>query len=103
MLAHVWHLDTPDKAVTYALRYPEAIAIAEEMGWTKTDSWKGGGYTTSNPSKKLCTLLEAHRRSPTSWWNCVVCALATGADPSMLSQTAVAHRTKKYSHRPIVK
>ena len=78
MLAHVWHLDTPDKAVTYALRYPEAVAIAEEMGWTKTASWERGGYSTSNPSKNLCALLEAHRMSPTSWWNCVVGALATG-------------------------
>lgn len=78
MLAHVWHLDTPDKAVTYALRYPEAVAIAEEMGWTKTASWERGGYSTSNPSKNLCALLEAHRMSPANWWNCVVGAMATG-------------------------
>ena len=78
MLAHVWHLDTPDKAVTYALRYPEAVAIAEEMGWTKTASWERGGYSTSNPSKNLCVLLEAHRMSPVNWWNCVVGPLATG-------------------------
>lgn len=73
MLAHVWHLNTPDEAVTYGLRYPEAVAIAEELGWTKTISWqRDGRYSTSNPSKNLCALLEAHRMSPDKWWNCVV-------------------------------
>lgn len=73
ILAHVWHLNAPEKAITYALRYPQAIAVAEKMGWTQTNSWVNGGYySTSNPSKRLCALLEEYRMSSTSWWDCVV-------------------------------
>lgn len=39
IIAYVWHLDDPRLAVTYALPYPEAVKVAEAMGWTKTPSW----------------------------------------------------------------
>lgn len=77
VLAHVWHLDEPDQAVTYALRYPEAVAIAEAMGWTRTASWVRGGYSTTNPSKRLCKLLEPYRMSESAWWNRVAGAVVT--------------------------
>jgi hypothetical protein len=68
ILAYVWNLEDPGHAVTYALTYPEAVCVAENVGWTKTPSWKRGGYSTPSPSKKLVSLLEPYRMSPERWW-----------------------------------
>jgi hypothetical protein len=69
ILAYVWHLAAPARAVTYALTYPEALQIAEAMGWTATSSWiDGGGYSTQAPSAKLIALLEPHRMTSKAWW-----------------------------------
>src|SRR5579871_2417402 len=71
ILAYVWHIDNPQAAVTYALSYVEAVRIATEMGWTKTESWQQGRYTTSSPSKRLLELLEPYRMSPGRWWSLI--------------------------------
>lgn len=69
IIAYVWHLAAPARAITYALTYPEALQIAEAMGWTATSSWiEGGGYSTQAPSAKLIALLEPHRMTPKAWW-----------------------------------
>jgi hypothetical protein len=69
MLAFVWNLGSPDRAVTYALSYPDAVSVADRMGWTKTDSWRlKGAYSTSQPSARLIEYLEPHRMSPAAWW-----------------------------------
>lgn len=69
IIAYVWHLATPARAATYALTYPEALQIAETIGWTKTASWiDGGGYSTQAPSAQLIELLEPHRMTPDAWW-----------------------------------
>jgi hypothetical protein len=67
VIAFVWQLGDPGRAVTYALSYREAVKIAAEMGWTNTDSWGNGKYSTSAPSKKLCALLEPYKMSPERW------------------------------------
>jgi hypothetical protein len=68
MLAFVWNLASPDRAVTYALSYPEAVAVADRMGWTKTDSWRvNKAYSTSQPSEKLIGFLAPHKMSPAAW------------------------------------
>lgn len=68
LMAYVWHLNDPAKAVTYALTYPECVQVAEEMKWTETAAWKyGGGYSATNPSRKLCRLLEQYRMTPQAW------------------------------------
>lgn len=68
ILAYVWGLQKPERAVTYALTYPDAVAVADAMKWTKTDSWAKGQYSTSAPSKKLCELLQPYQMSPEAWW-----------------------------------
>jgi hypothetical protein len=68
ILAYVWGLQDPAQAETFALTYPEAISIAEEMGWTTTESWAKGAYSTSSPSKQLCTLLQPFRMTQEGWW-----------------------------------
>lgn len=69
IIAYVWHLADPARAVTYALTYSEALQVAEAMAWTATSSWiEGGGYSTQAPSAKLIALLERHRMTPKAWW-----------------------------------
>ena len=73
ILAFVWHLEDPARPVTYALTYPEAVAIGDEMEWTKTSSWKDqGGYSSQRPSKRLVEMLQPHAMSPEAWWKKVV-------------------------------
>lgn len=68
ILAYVWGLQAPEHAETYALTYPEALAVADEMCWTATESWKKGSYSTSAPSKRLRELLAPHRMTAQAWW-----------------------------------
>jgi len=67
ILAYVWHLDDRSRAVTYAMTFAEALGIADTMKWTATASWERGGYSTSQPSAKLCELLEAFEMKPGAW------------------------------------
>ena len=77
LLAFVWHLDDPTRAVTYTLNYPEAVAIGELLGWTQTSSWiENGTYSTQRPSRHLITLLEPYRMTPERWWNKVAGIIA---------------------------
>ena len=73
ILAFVWHLEDPGKAVTYGLTYAEAEHVADRMGWTKTDSWRNkGGYSTQQPSQRLVELLPQYKMTSTAWWEKVV-------------------------------
>lgn len=67
LIAYVWHLENPDRAVTYALDYSEAVAVARDMGYTATRSWETGIYTTTRPSRRLLTLLETFKMTPEKW------------------------------------
>ncbi len=49
LMAYVWHVDDASLAVSYALTYAEAFALAEQMGWIRTPSWARGAYSTSQP------------------------------------------------------
>ena len=73
ILAFVWHLEDPARAVTLALTYPEALTIGDKMGWTKTASWLDhGSYGTTRPSQRLQDLLSPYKMTPSSWWTKVV-------------------------------
>lgn len=68
LLAYVWGLGGDREPVTYAMTQPEAVAVGEAMGWTRTESWRRGLYTTQRPPRKLLGLLEPHRMNPGKWW-----------------------------------
>jgi hypothetical protein len=68
ILAHVWFLNDPRDTMVYALTYAEALTIANEIGWTNTESWRRGYYVTTRPSVRLVSLLEPHRMTPERWW-----------------------------------
>ena len=67
VLVYVWGLRSPAHAQSFALTYPEALDIAEAMGWTKSNSFEKGRYSMSSPTKKLCELLAPYKMSPDSW------------------------------------
>lgn len=69
ILAYVWNLGEPTAAATFAMSYPESVAVADAMGWTETASWREGGvYSTTSLSKRLSALLESYRIQPGRWW-----------------------------------
>jgi hypothetical protein len=71
VIAYVWGLAGKCDACTYALTYKEAIEVADKMGWTETNSWKGerGYYSTSQPSKVLKEkYLEQYKMTPEKWY-----------------------------------
>lgn len=68
LLAYVWHVATPAKSLVYAMRYEDALCIADEMGYAASPSWRDGGYyASSNPSAKLVEQLEPHRMTSDRW------------------------------------
>ena len=67
LLVHVWYVNDPDQACAYALRYDEAKAVADRMGWTATDSWHRGEYSTTRPSQRLLTMLAPYRMETGDW------------------------------------
>ncbi len=69
LLAYVWNLDTPDQVVTYAMTYPEAFHILEEMGYANSSSWiDKGAYVNTRPGPRLRELMAPYRMTPSSWW-----------------------------------
>jgi hypothetical protein len=73
IFAFVWHLNGNGEPQTFALTSAEAIAIGEDMGWTKTVSWlQDGGYSTTRPGERICDLLRQHQMTPEQWWTKVV-------------------------------
>jgi hypothetical protein len=67
LLVHVWYVNDPGQACAYALRYDEAKSVADEMGWTTTQSWLGGRYETTRPSQRLQKLLQPYRMKAGDW------------------------------------
>lgn len=72
LLVHVWHVNDGQEPVFYALRYPEAVKVLEQMGYADTPSWGRGGYSTSNPSRKLCEKLAPYKMDQSQWWEKIV-------------------------------
>ena len=83
LLAYVWHLDDRQRAITYALSYEEALAVAGEFPWLRSASWERGAYSTSSPSAKLVRLLEPYRMGPGSWRQRILGSVAAPAAPTL--------------------
>jgi hypothetical protein len=69
VLVYVWHATNENTALFFALNYTEAVAVADEMGWTKTPSWTKpkGSWSTSKSSMKLTNLLMKYKVSNSNW------------------------------------
>jgi hypothetical protein len=73
VLAYIWNLGNESTTRCFALTYPEALAVARKMRYTKTASWRTGagsqrrGYTTTRPSKDLQRLLAEYEMDAVKW------------------------------------
>ena len=63
----MWNVADANNAVSYALTHEEAIAVAAEMGYTKTASWKTGSYSCTRIGARLLQLLEPYRMTTEKW------------------------------------
>ncbi|HWL95028.1 MAG TPA: hypothetical protein VNT79_16025 [Phycisphaerae bacterium] len=72
LIAYAWYVCDPERAVTFAMTHSQAVAIGEQMGYTRTASWSNGKYATTRPSRKLRSLMEPHRIIPGRWFDLVI-------------------------------
>jgi hypothetical protein len=79
LYAFVFNLADQTQTVVYAFSVTEGLAIAEEMGWTKTASWARGAYSVTKPGRRLMGLLEPFRMTRDRWWRVVTGLDATAA------------------------
>lgn len=87
-MAYVWNVHAANETVTYGLTYSETLAVAEEMGYTKTRSWKEGcRYDCTRIGKRLLEQLSPFRMTPQRWRDLIIGKQAA----SMASSTAVTN------------
>lgn len=68
ILAYVWNIADGSKTVTYALTHAEAVAVSDQMGYTKSASWLNDrSYSVSTIGAQLGKLLEPYRMTPEKW------------------------------------
>ncbi|MBZ5599165.1 MAG: hypothetical protein LAN83_12675 [Acidobacteriia bacterium] len=71
-LVYVWDVEK-DKSSYFVLSYTDAENVAEQMGWTKTRSWRGeikgpAGYGTRHVGEALRKRLESYKvTAPDDW------------------------------------
>jgi hypothetical protein len=67
IIAFVWGVRDPRRSQVFALTYREAEGVARAMGWTKTASWRRGGYSTTRPGDRLLKLIRPYEMTPRDW------------------------------------
>jgi hypothetical protein len=68
LIAYVWNVQTPAQSNVYALTFNEALQVMEKKGYSKTDSWKNGGYYfVRNAGAKLKEILEPYKMTTERW------------------------------------
>jgi hypothetical protein len=68
IMVYVWNVGQLGKAEFYAMTWREALAIAEELGWTRTASWQEQGwYSNHRPSERVKAAIEQHQMLPGCW------------------------------------
>lgn len=62
ILAYIWYASDPQSAELYIMTYPQALTVANELGWTGKKSWiEGSAFSTSRPSKRIIELIEPYK------------------------------------------
>lgn len=69
VLAYVWHMHEPAQTSILALTYAEALSVAEDMGYTRTESWRAerGEYHVTKPGAGLRERLARYRIQEDCW------------------------------------
>ena len=73
IIAFVWGLEDPAHTATFAMTYGQAVAIADQMGYTQTTSWlEKNKYSATDVTEKLANLIEPHRTTLDGWRQLVI-------------------------------
>ena len=64
VIAYVWNASQPSETRLYLLSHREALRIAEDLGFTKTESWRKGRYVVTRPTQKLVEKMEPYLATP---------------------------------------
>lgn len=68
LLVFVWGLAEHGQPEVYALTQVESLAVAGEMGWLETVSWREGGkYSNTRPGSRLRSLLAPYQMERGAW------------------------------------
>lgn len=72
VMVYVWKARSPADIEFYAMTWNDAVAIAEELGWTRTRSWQRdpwwtGSYETTRPSQRVKSAIARYRMAPGRW------------------------------------
>jgi len=68
VMVYVWHARSAGEAVFYAMSWEQAKAIADELGWTDTATWRGRGtYTNNQPGERVKAAIAPHRMEQGKW------------------------------------
>ena len=85
LIAYLWGIED-EKYETFVLTYPEALKIAMDMGFTKTDSWtQNGQYASATPSKRLERMIRKFQMTPEKWQEKLVCDQSTDKHQNLLA------------------
>lgn len=67
LITYIWHVDSEEETRIYAMSYAEAVDIADQLGWTQTESWAKGCYSTTSPSKRVEELMNPFLMTAEKW------------------------------------
>ncbi len=72
LLVYIWYVQDNSKTIAFALSYKQAFEIAEQKGWTKTNSWKkNNSYSNNQPGKELKDLLKGYQMTNDKWYKVI--------------------------------
>jgi hypothetical protein len=71
-LVHLWNVQDPANARIFCTTYAEAVGVADELGWTATESWNAKGYSSavsqaSKGGQRIIDALAAYEVHSGSW------------------------------------
>jgi hypothetical protein len=111
VMAYVWNARSAEHVEFYAMSWKAAVEIAEQLGWTTTESWtrerrggpEKGGYGTNRPSARVRAAIEPHRMGPGTWRTTFFSTdKALGTPPAIISNgtSAEAREHLRFPARP---
>jgi hypothetical protein len=90
IIAYVCNLAIPEKTVTYALTYREAVEVGDVMGYTKSPSWvEHHSYSTRHFGIKLINCLDQYTMTPERWRKKVIGGMTASGIKQESSQQVI--------------
>jgi hypothetical protein len=89
-IVHLWNVQGPRASQVFCTTFSQAFDIAEELGWTATQSWQNGTYSTAiKPgtagAQRVAEVLSRFEVTPGGW-----------LDPLFGLEAAVEHPDERF-------